>query len=310
MSEFFKSKNLSHFVGNSDVVKELKGLISSDRSVLGASILVHGPNGVGKSTLCYQLARIILSDFSENLIPEHKILNTSHTDFHVVDSDEDSKNRIKVEDIRKALSFASYTSAESKYRVIIIDKVDDMTLAASNALLKVLEEPPANTFIFLIADCIGKVLPTLRSRCLKFYLRSLNLDEFSQIVISDNGLDSMQDDVCESFYRASFGSVTFAYALKLGNLIDVLSTVEEIILDGQKTFEKIGYVVDAALASSFGWKVVRGAIFKVFVYKLKQELNSDVLKRRVDYLFEIEAKFNDVEIFNLDKKSAIYSILC
>lgn len=309
MPEFFKSKNLSKFVGNGSVAKDLKHLISSDRLNLGASILVHGANGVGKSTLCYQMARIILSDFSENLIPEHKILNTSHSDFCVVDSGEDSKNKIRIEDVRGMLSFAHYTSAQSRYRVIIIDKLDDMTPSAANALLKILEEPPVNTFVFLVADCIGRVLPTLRSRCLKFGLKGLSLEEFSEIILSSS-LEVEDKSMYESLYHASFGSVTFAYELKQNSFTNVLNTVEEIILGGKKTFEKIEYIVNTASTSAFGWKVVRGAIFKIFAYKLKCELGSDVLKRRVDYLFDIESKFNDVEVFNLDKKSAIYSILC
>jgi DNA polymerase-3 subunit delta' len=75
------------------------------------------------------------------------------------------KKNISVEAVREIGQFFALAPSRSKYRVCIIDSVDELNISSSNALLKILEEPPKNGIIFLISHSSGKLLSTIRSRC-------------------------------------------------------------------------------------------------------------------------------------------------
>lgn len=80
------------------------------------------------------------------------------------------KSEITVDDIRLGIQFLSLTASGDKWRILVIDSADDMNSNAANALLKLLEEPPQQAVIFLISQNIGRLLPTIRSRCRKLAL--------------------------------------------------------------------------------------------------------------------------------------------
>jgi DNA polymerase-3 subunit delta' len=81
---------------------------------------------------------------------------------------------IRVDDVRKINEFLAKTSFNDGWRVVIIDSADDMNKNASNALLKILEEPPARTLLLLISHNPGELLPTIRSRCAKLPIHTLD----------------------------------------------------------------------------------------------------------------------------------------
>ena len=66
------------------------------------------------------------------------------------------------------------TAALSPWRVAVIDSMDELNREASNALLKMLEEPPSNTLFFLVSHAPGRLLPTIRSRCRRLDFQSLD----------------------------------------------------------------------------------------------------------------------------------------
>ena len=82
-------------------------------------------------------------------------------------------NEIRADDIRRTNDFLRRTSGTGAWRVLIVDSADDMNANAANALLKSLEEPAANRLILLIAHRPSSLLPTIRSRCRKIYLKPL-----------------------------------------------------------------------------------------------------------------------------------------
>ena len=75
------------------------------------------------------------------------------------------KTALTVDEIRRVGRFLSLTAHDGGYRVVIVDPADDMNVNAANALLKNLEEPPSRTLFVLIAHSLGRLLPTIRSRC-------------------------------------------------------------------------------------------------------------------------------------------------
>ncbi len=140
------------------------------------TILFSGSEGVGKSEMANMFSKALLcvsniklpcdNCKSCNLFDHH-----THGDFlHV--SSEDSKNNIGVEQIRNAISFANKTSAFGYRKVILINPAEKLQRNASNALLKLIEEPPANTIALLVSNRDVNLPATVHSRCLRLEFSS------------------------------------------------------------------------------------------------------------------------------------------
>ena len=174
MTEFSEPCQRRNFVGDTAQQKQLAALINKGSLLNGW--LITGGEGAGKATLAYRLARQILGDTeqSNNLIEK-----SSHPDLFLAERLYDEKkdvyaSEIKVETIRKLTSFLSHTPSMGGWRVAIIDTADHLNRNAANALLKILEEPPRKTTLFLLSASPGHLLPTIRSRCRRIDLRPLS----------------------------------------------------------------------------------------------------------------------------------------
>jgi len=146
--------------------------------------LICGPKGIGKATLAYHAARLLLAPTGDERVLR-RIMVGSHTDMLVleplVDEEKDeTKREISVEQARTAGGFLSLTPAEGDWRVVIADSVDEMNANAANALLKVLEEPPPRSVLLLVSHNPGRLLPTIRSRCRSLKLPPLSNEAFHQ----------------------------------------------------------------------------------------------------------------------------------
>lgn len=142
--------------------------------------LLAGPRGVGKASFARAAAKRVLADAAgppsgEGLdVPlshptSHLLAAGSHPDFRLVERIERPAGglarSITVDQVRGLHEMFSVTTSLSPWRVVIIDAADDLESGGANALLKMLEEPPANTIFFLVAHAPGRLLPTIRSRC-------------------------------------------------------------------------------------------------------------------------------------------------
>ena len=134
--------------------------------------LMHGPKGVGKATMAYQFAWQVLGGSEQT---RRWIEGRAHPDLFILERQlNDAKPRklkqeISVEDARGLGAFLARTAA-SNWRVVLIDAADDLNSESANAILKLVEEPPAKTLIFLISHQPGRLLRTLKSRCLRLGL--------------------------------------------------------------------------------------------------------------------------------------------
>ncbi|MEO7635368.1 MAG: DNA polymerase III subunit delta', partial [Sphingomicrobium sp.] len=89
---------------------------------------------------------------------------------------------ITVKQVRELGDFMGMTAAMSPWRVAVIDTLDELQSAGANALLKMLEEPPANTIFFLVTNAAGRLLPTIRSRCRRLDFAALDDDAMTSIL--------------------------------------------------------------------------------------------------------------------------------
>src|ERR1700712_1139873 len=98
------------------------------------------------------------------------------------------------------------TAGEGGWRIAIVDTVDDMDRPSANALLKVLEEPPARTLLLLLSHAPGSELPTIRSRCRRLLLRSLETEDVTRALVTATGRMGEEPAVVQAA-EASDGSV-------------------------------------------------------------------------------------------------------
>lgn len=160
-----------------------KALASAYRSgKLPHALLLVGPRGIGKATLAFHFANHLLSHPDPANAPEtvaapdpasplfRQVASGAHPGvLHLTrpfnERTKSFKSALTVDEIRRIGRFLSMTSHDGGYRVVIVDPADDMNVNAANALLKNLEEPPSKTLFVLVANSLGNLLPTIRSRC-------------------------------------------------------------------------------------------------------------------------------------------------
>ena len=138
--------------------------------------LISGPKGSGKHTLAKLLAAAILCKGTRPPCavcdPCRKVFSGTHPDFITVDDPE--KKTVTVDLIRQARSDIYVQPNESDHKIYLFPRAQDMGLPGQNALLKVLEEPPAYGVFLLLTDNPDKLLPTVRSHCTELKMLPLN----------------------------------------------------------------------------------------------------------------------------------------
>ncbi|MFP3944052.1 MAG: DNA polymerase III subunit delta' [Alphaproteobacteria bacterium] len=160
--------------------------------------LICGPQGIGKATLAYRMARAVLRHGvgggpADSLsVPgddpvARRIAAQAHPDLLILRRPWDERTKrlktvLNVDEVRRLNGFLAQHAGEGGWRVVIVDAADDMNANAANALLKLLEEPPQKVLLLLVAHAPAKLLPTIRSRCRTLRLRPLAPDAVTEIV--------------------------------------------------------------------------------------------------------------------------------
>ena len=164
-----------HFRGHEAALVSLHHAASSGR--LHHGWLISGPPGIGKATLAFRFARWLLagSTSADLSLPAsspvfRRVAAATHPDLFTVERRlNDKKDRLQsvivIETAREAIGFMHHTPSEGGWRVVIVDGAEDMNPQTANALLKMLEEPPARALLLLVTAAPGRLLPTIRSRC-------------------------------------------------------------------------------------------------------------------------------------------------
>jgi len=195
---------------------------SLNASRLPSAILLHGPQGIGKATLAFEVARDILSRTGDEprTRVEEQVRAGAHPNLFVLRRQpKDAKSFytvIRVDDVRELRERLRKTRGRAGYRVAIIDSIDDCNPSAANALLKTLEEPPAETLFILVSHRPGRLLPTIRSRCHSLAMRPLTDSEVAQ-VLRQSGTGMSEADLAPSVALAGGRPRRAFEALNLGD---------------------------------------------------------------------------------------------
>ncbi len=172
---------LDSVLGHSEIIQRFLQSFSSGR--LAHTFLLVGPAGVGRKTVALALAQAILCEQSSSAcgvcgscLRVAKLNSTGTEGLLLI---EPEKNMIKIDQAHQVLEFLNLR-ALGKNRVVILDRAETLNSQAGNSLLKVLEEPPAGTYLFMIAPSPEHVLPTLRSRAQVVAFRPLSISEMQK----------------------------------------------------------------------------------------------------------------------------------
>lgn len=196
--------------------------------------LLLGSEGVGKATLAYRFARFALAapdaaavaaarDLAVPAASQafRQVAALAHPNLLVLRrpwlvKDQRLAATIPVDEVRRLKAFLGSTAGAGPWRVVIVDRADELNVNAANALLKSLEEPPARTIFLLVATASGGLPATIRSRCRTLVLPDLGFDDLRQAVtvaLAAAGHDAPPPDELAAVAHIAQGSVRRALQL-------------------------------------------------------------------------------------------------
>ncbi|KRQ03181.1 DNA polymerase III subunit delta' [Bradyrhizobium manausense] len=295
--------------------------------------LIGGPQGIGKATLAYRMARFVLAhgqplatavQTAEDLFidPDDAVARQVAAGSHggLLTLERTANDRgvmrtvITVDETRETIAFFGSTAAAEGWRVCVVDTVDELNPNAANALLKILEEPPQRSLFLLVSHAPARVLATIQSRCRKLRLRSLTTDEV--IAAAAAAADIPPTDLAlREAAEASEGSVSRALTLLGGDALKLqqrtaalLARLPEVDPRELHTLgESLGTSDRVALAA-FVDGIDRWIAERLHADEANANQNLPRLARLSEVWEKIVRAARDTETYNLERKPLVFSV--
>lgn len=292
--------------------------------------LIGGPPGIGKATLAYRFARFVLAHpdpaalavqnaTSLAIDPDHPVARRmaaqGQPDFFALErvvNEQTGKlyTQIRVDDVRKLVAFFGATAREGGWRVAIVDAVDDLGGEGANALLKVLEEPPARALLLLVSHSPGRELPTIRSRCRRLLLRPLPEDDLCAALAAAIERDAADPEIAQAAGGAD-GSIARALALLEGEGLALREQVLAALAQLPNPDPRALHAMAEKLAGTD--PQVLAAFMDLVNGWMSRRLGSgqgspDKLARVAEAWERINRGAREVESYNLDRKPFVFSV--
>jgi DNA polymerase III subunit delta' len=255
---FASPREVDRLFGHDEALAEFAGALRSGR--MHHAWLLVGPEGVGKATLAYHVARAVLAhgeagDDAGEVHAEHpvfrKVAGLQHPNLLLIRRSWIEKTKrysqwIGVDEVRRLRAFLGNTAGEGGWRVVIVDRADELNQNAANALLKALEEPPPQTLFLLISSAEGRLPVTIRSRARTLRVPALATDDLQRAVAAALERDghAADDKTLKLAIALSQGSVRRALELVSGEGIglykDIMATFDGLPeLDGGRLHKQV-----------------------------------------------------------------------
>ncbi len=290
--------------------------------------LIGGETGIGKATLAYRMARFVLAyrdptraevkeATSLALAPDHPtvrhIAGNAHSDLLVLERTTGDSGKLRtvitVDQVRRLTSFFGSTAGEGGWRVAIVDSADELKYPeASNALLKMLEEPPTRSLFLVVSHAPGRLLPTIRSRCRRLSLKPLAQEDVARAAGAALNRDPADPTIVKAA-AAARGSVARAIALAGGPVLALREKVAALLAALPATDPSALHALGDELDRDRGLlDVFAGAIRDWLSGRLDVETNL----ARLAVAAEVWERFNrsarDVEVYNLERKPLVFAV--
>jgi DNA polymerase-3 subunit delta' len=292
--------------------------------------LIGGPRGIGKATLAYRMARFVFAHPDPSapavraaptlaLPPDnaavHRVVARGHSDLLALErsiNPETGKLRtqIQVDDVRRSVGFFGSTAGEGGWRICIVDSADELNDAGANALLKILEEPPAKSLLLIVSHAPGRLLPTIRSRCRKLALRPLAPADVAHAVADALGRDAAEPDI-KAASLAADGSVARALDLISGSGLAVREKVNAMLGALPNVNPRDLHALGDALGRG------NDGAYTAFVDAVRDWLSARIivkgaepgrLVRIADVWDRLNRAAREVETYNLERKPLVFNV--
>ena len=229
------------------VIGQDRNLVLLDRSLKEKSIahayLFVGPRHVGKRTLALNLAQALNCEGLEPPCGQcrscRRILEGKHAD--VIPIGLNSKTEISIDDVREARHLANLPPYEGKCKVFIVNDAEYLSNEASNALLKILEEPPSKVVWLLLACEESRLLPTVVSRCHRLELKPMRVRQIERVLIDSRSTPS---DEARLLARLACGCLGWALSA---------SADDNLLKQRFQRINKLASLLDASLHQRFAY---------------------------------------------------------
>ncbi|MGJ4996304.1 DNA polymerase III subunit delta' [Bradyrhizobium sp. HKCCYLS3077] len=293
--------------------------------------LIGGPQGIGKATLAYRMARFVLTH-RDPMASEVRAAESLHVDAddHVarlIASEahgglltlERSANDkgvlrtvITVDETRETISFFGSTAAVEGWRVCIVDTVDELNPNAANALLKILEEPPQQSLFLLVSHAPARVLATIKSRCRRLSLRALSTEDVISAAAEATGMDG-GDPALREAAKASEGSVSRTLMLMGGDGLQLQTRTAALLASLPRIDAGELHALGDALGTSDRVALASflDSIERWVAERLRaQDPNAELprLARLAEVWEKIVRAARDTESYNLERKPLVFSV--
>lgn len=282
-----------------------------EKNKLPNVVMLSGPKGIGKATFAYHLINSILSkseedpysfqdfEINSNNNSFNLIQNNVHPNFFILNDDK-SVETIIVDQIRSLIKFLNKSSYLKNIKIVLIDNAEYLNINSSNALLKSLEEPSANTFFFIINNESYPVIETIKSRSLEFKFH-LNLSQKINVynkLCTKFELSYNNEDVDNFLYFETPGNLfKYQHALKDSNL-NIFKDVYQCIL----------FLMDKYKSKKDN-EILK--LLTLLIEKYFNNLSVDNFSK-VNVYYNCKSKimklFDNMKKYNLDKKNIFSNI--
>ncbi|MGJ5181014.1 DNA polymerase III subunit delta' [Bradyrhizobium oligotrophicum] len=293
--------------------------------------LIGGPQGIGKATLAYRMARFVLANrdpasdsvrAADSLYVDaddhvaRLIASEAHGGLLTLERSANDKGVLRtvitVDETRETISFFGSTAAVEGWRVCIVDTVDELNPNAANALLKILEEPPQQSLFLLVSHAPARVLATIKSRCRRLALRALSTDDVISAAAEAAGMGAA-DPALREAAKASEGSVARTLMLMGGDGLQLqtrtaalLATLPRIDASELHALGDALGTSDRVALASFLDSIERWVAERLRAADPNAELPR--LARLAEVWEKIVRAARDTESYNLERKPLVFSV--
>ena len=304
-------------------IEQIKKAKETDK--ISGSWLITGGYDYEKISFIYDICSVLLNKYYNDKAlfePDVKWLECGLTDEakrdiqktilagKSVDTDKvlSYKKEITVDDVRDGIQFLSFKGSINGYRILIINPADKMNENASNALLKVLEEPPERSVILLICQNMGKLLPTIKSRCRQIKIKPLS-DEALADKIKESYPDMDDISLVVSLSKNSFGQ---AKEICENNGLEIYHQMISLFQNsGNLETERVQSFIEMVSKETISFSLAKNFLSDFVAEQVKKNALSNpfIAEDLLDVWSEINQLFVDIDRIYLDKKQVLQTVI-